>query len=78
MHTSWLCTNLLCLSVCLSVCVCVCVSPVEDEEGTIEEQEAMEVEAEQKAEVEELNKEGQWRCLVMLCTDAYIRAQPWF
>ncbi|XP_031426184.1 E1A-binding protein p400 isoform X3 [Clupea harengus] len=32
---------------------------VEDEEGTIEEQEAMEVEAEQKAEVEELNKEAE-------------------
>lgn len=48
------------LPVCsvLTVCVCVCVSLVEDEESTIEEQEAMEVEADQKAELEELTKDG--------------------
>lgn len=37
--------------------VCVCVA-AEDEESTIEEQEAMEVAAEQKEELVELTKEG--------------------
>lgn len=37
----------------------VCVFAAEDEESTIEEQEAMEVPAEQKEELVELTKEGQ-------------------
>lgn len=37
----------------------MCVFAAEDEESTIEEQEAMEVPAEQKEELVELTKEGQ-------------------
>lgn len=40
------------------MCVCVCFA-AEDEESTIEEQEAVEVAAEQKEELAELAKEGQ-------------------
>lgn len=41
----------------LTVHTCVCVA-AEDEESTIEEQESMEVAAEQKEELVELTKEG--------------------
>uniref|UniRef100_A0A672M150 E1A binding protein p400 n=1 Tax=Sinocyclocheilus grahami TaxID=75366 RepID=A0A672M150_SINGR len=42
---------------------------VEDEESTIEEQEAMEVAADQKAELAELTKEGKFYIYALLCSD---------
>lgn len=51
---------------CVCLCVydfffnCVCCFAVEDEESTIEEQEATEVAADQKAELAQLTKEGEF------------------
>lgn len=59
------------------MCVCVlcwtlcCSFAVEDEESTIEEQEATEIAADQKAELAELTKEGKFYILMSLNSNTF-------